>query len=152
MNTPDEVVERLRKRAAIRRSIPRGEPDRIADQLEEAADTIMAIQAGCEKAEQENTCDACAGTGKPASNIPCMCKGTGKMSVAALTLREELTAAEAKRVGLEKALRELIDLKELKVKFENERESPYLQRTWQVDYERRKPLAWVAASAALATQ
>jgi len=30
----------MRKRAAIRRSIPRGEPDRIADQLEAAANLI----------------------------------------------------------------------------------------------------------------
>ena len=34
------LVERLRKRAEIRRSIPRGEPDRISDILEEAATTL----------------------------------------------------------------------------------------------------------------
>lgn len=34
------LVERLRKRAEIRRSIPRGEPDRISDILEEAAKTL----------------------------------------------------------------------------------------------------------------
>ena len=32
-----DLIYRLRKRAEIRRSIPRGEPDRIADLLEEAA-------------------------------------------------------------------------------------------------------------------
>ncbi len=37
----EDLVTRLRKRAEIRRSIPRGEPDRISDLLEEAADEIM---------------------------------------------------------------------------------------------------------------
>ena len=42
----DDLVDRLRKRAAIRRQIPtrksvqNNEPDRIADLLEEAADEI----------------------------------------------------------------------------------------------------------------
>lgn len=35
-----DLIFRLRKRAQIRRSIPRGEPDRIADLLEEAANAI----------------------------------------------------------------------------------------------------------------
>jgi len=34
----------MRKRAVLRRSIPRGEPDRIADQLEAAADLIERQQ------------------------------------------------------------------------------------------------------------
>ena len=44
--TTDNLVERLRKRAEIRRQIPtrksvqEGKPDRIADLLEEAADKI----------------------------------------------------------------------------------------------------------------
>jgi hypothetical protein len=33
----NSLIERLKKRAEIRRSIPRGEPDRISDILEEAA-------------------------------------------------------------------------------------------------------------------
>jgi len=37
------LIERLRKRAAIRRSIPRGEPDRISDILEEAANELEAL-------------------------------------------------------------------------------------------------------------
>lgn len=37
----DEIVSRLRKRADIRRGIPRSEPDRIADILEEAANRIV---------------------------------------------------------------------------------------------------------------
>lgn len=40
--------------------------------------------------ERENMCDACAGTGKPASGEPCMCGGSGKMSDAARYLRERL--------------------------------------------------------------
>ena len=39
----EDLVTRLRKRAEIRRQIPRGEPDRIADLLEEAADNIIAL-------------------------------------------------------------------------------------------------------------
>ena len=40
----NDLVERLRKRAEIRRSIPRGEPDRISDLLEEAAEEILRLQ------------------------------------------------------------------------------------------------------------
>jgi hypothetical protein len=67
-------------------------------------------------------------------------------------LERELAAAEAKCEGMEKALQELVALKELKKTFETERGSPYLQRTHQVDYERRKPLAWEAARAAIDAQ
>jgi hypothetical protein len=38
------LITRLRKRANIRRSIPRGEPDRISDILEEAADMIECLR------------------------------------------------------------------------------------------------------------
>lgn len=47
--TTESLVERLRKRAAIRRQIPsrksvqNGEPDRIADLLEEAANEIERL-------------------------------------------------------------------------------------------------------------
>lgn len=50
MNTEDDLVYRLRKRAEIRRKIPNrksvqeGQPDRIADLLEEAADYIEKLQ------------------------------------------------------------------------------------------------------------
>lgn len=39
----NDLIERLRKRAEIRRSIPRGEPDRISDILEEAANEIERL-------------------------------------------------------------------------------------------------------------
>jgi hypothetical protein len=41
----ETLVERLRKRAEIRRKIPRGEPDRIADLLEEAANKIDNLES-----------------------------------------------------------------------------------------------------------
>jgi len=43
VNTPTDLIERLRKRAEIRRGIPRGEPDRIADLLEEAANALEGL-------------------------------------------------------------------------------------------------------------
>ena len=50
-NTTYDLVERLRKRAEIRRqiknrkSVQEGKPDRIADLLEEAADHIEILYA-----------------------------------------------------------------------------------------------------------
>lgn len=50
MDTEEELVYRLRKRAEIRRQIPgrksvqEGKPDRIADLLEEAADKIEELE------------------------------------------------------------------------------------------------------------
>jgi hypothetical protein len=38
------LITRLRRRAEIRRSIPRGEPDRISDILEEAAEMIESLR------------------------------------------------------------------------------------------------------------
>ena len=40
----ETLIERLRKRAEIRRKIPRGEPDRIADLLEEAAEQLVLYE------------------------------------------------------------------------------------------------------------
>ncbi len=44
-----DLVERLRKRAEIRRNIPRGEPDRISDILEEAAQEIVDLRMELER-------------------------------------------------------------------------------------------------------
>ena len=44
--TPTEICEKLRKRAEIRRRIPRAERDRIADQLEEATNFIEQLGIG----------------------------------------------------------------------------------------------------------
>ena len=48
------LIERLRKRAEIRRSIPRSEPDRIADICEEAADEIGNLCGEIEKWKDGN--------------------------------------------------------------------------------------------------
>jgi len=51
MSSNDDLVYRLRKRAEIRRQIPtrksvqEGEPDRIADLLEEAANRIEELMS-----------------------------------------------------------------------------------------------------------
>jgi hypothetical protein len=58
--------------------------------LEELCDAL-------EHAIRENTCDVCAGTGKPDTGIPCMCLGTGKMSEAVPVLREALVSASIAR-------------------------------------------------------
>lgn len=50
MTSTEDIVYRLRKRAEIRRniqtrkSVQNGEPDRIADLLEEAADKIQELE------------------------------------------------------------------------------------------------------------
>lgn len=46
------------------------------------------------QAQRENMCDACAGTGKPISGLSCQCGGSGKMSDAAVYLRDELIKAQ----------------------------------------------------------
>lgn len=51
------------------------------------------IQKDLEQALSENVCDVCFGTGIPESGHPCMCGGSGKMSEAALYLRESLVVA-----------------------------------------------------------
>ena len=45
----NDLIERLKKRAEIRRSIPRGEPDRISDLLEEAAKYIEQLEVDYEE-------------------------------------------------------------------------------------------------------
>lgn len=57
----------------------------------------------CEALRRENMCDACAGTGKPLSGLPCMCGGSGKASDAVVYLRERLFAVEPTARELELA-------------------------------------------------
>lgn len=45
---------------------------------------------------EAESCDACGGTGKPVSGLACMCRGSGRMSDAAIYLRERLVEAEMK--------------------------------------------------------
>ena len=55
----EDLVYRLRKRAEIRRQIPsrksvqNGEPDRIADLLEEAADQIEFLRGVIEEMDED---------------------------------------------------------------------------------------------------
>lgn len=49
----NDLIERLKKRAEIRRSIPRGEPDRISDLLEEAAKYIEQLEVDYVELELE---------------------------------------------------------------------------------------------------
>jgi hypothetical protein len=44
INNDKTLIERLLKRAKIRRNIPRSEPDRISDILEEAAERIKELE------------------------------------------------------------------------------------------------------------
>ena len=44
MNNNKTLIERLLKRAEIRRNIPRSEPDRISNILEEAAERIKELE------------------------------------------------------------------------------------------------------------
>lgn len=48
-----DLIDRLRIRAKIRRGIPRGEPDRIADILEEAAAELEKAQAIAKECYEE---------------------------------------------------------------------------------------------------
>lgn len=63
------------------------------------------LEAQLAASEAGNRCDACGGDGKPESGLPCMCNGSGRMSDAALTLRELLAVSEAKAERLENAAR-----------------------------------------------
>ena len=60
---------------------------------------IADLTTQLQEVREENICDICGGSGTPTSTKPCACKGTGKMSVAAQTLRDswvdELARAEA---------------------------------------------------------
>lgn len=59
MNTSDDLVFRLRKRAEIRRSIPNrksvqeGKSDKIADLLEEAATRIQILEETLRELKEE---------------------------------------------------------------------------------------------------
>lgn len=76
------MVERVWTRSQV------GMADRFLVEVEQ-------LRAEVARLKGENACDACASTGAPVSGLPCMCRGTGKMSVAALMLREELAQLRA---------------------------------------------------------
>lgn len=82
------LAERLRD-ARVQLDVSQAEDSSFEQQLSQAETAIDELRT-------ENMCDACAGSGEPVSGKPCMCKGTGKMSVAALTIREALAKALTK--------------------------------------------------------
>jgi len=56
MDKPQDIVDNLRTRAAIRRSIPRakdGKPDRISDVCEQAADEIVRLRLRVQQLENQ---------------------------------------------------------------------------------------------------
>jgi hypothetical protein len=55
---------------------------------------IRRLALTAQKARAENVCDACAGDPSSVKDGKCMCRGTGKMSEAAIYLREQLVASE----------------------------------------------------------
>jgi hypothetical protein len=93
------------------------------------------IEKGAES-RSENICDACAGTGKPVSGLPCMCGGTGKASRAVMHLRERLIEAEFER----DALRQLVSDVEWKARLVSERACRLPRETDSVFMARLKAL------------
>ena len=49
----DDLVPRLRKRAEIRRALRDGEPDRIADVLDEAANKIVELERKIQRLHED---------------------------------------------------------------------------------------------------
>lgn len=89
-----------------------GQPDyslrELVNGLCEVRDDLLRLvpSAVTRVPDPDNICDACAGTGTPASGGICMCGGSGKMSDAARYLREKLVASsttESSWVAAEKA-------------------------------------------------
>jgi hypothetical protein len=68
-----------------------------------------AAREALAKAERDNMCDACAGTGKPESGLHCQCLGSGKMSVAAETLRVVAHQQRERAESAERARDELAE-------------------------------------------
>lgn len=96
-----EVAEYLEINKCLRDSIIEWENREAVVCPEDVSfeEVIARLNAENERLTAEDMCDACAGTGKPASGVPCMCGGTGKMSDAARWLRGENAKAMAKLAG-----------------------------------------------------
>ena len=60
----------------------------------DALDALVVTNETVARLRAADTCDACAGTGKPTSGRSCMCGGSGRMSDAARYLRKELVIHE----------------------------------------------------------
>jgi hypothetical protein len=72
------------------------------------ADEVRALRERLRRAEAANQCDACLGSGKPISSIPCMCGGSGKMSASALYLREQLAVQAGDKFAQDKRIEKLL--------------------------------------------
>ena len=73
-----------------------GKALQMLDQIDVIREERDELKAHVAELEKQNMCDACCGTGKSISNIPCMCGGSGLMSDAALSLRDRVIELEAK--------------------------------------------------------
>lgn len=71
---------------------------------ENDADELRALLVDLRAVEAAGWCDACTGTGQPASGEACMCGGTGLASAQVTYLRERLVEVEAERDTLRDAL------------------------------------------------
>lgn len=56
-------------------------------------DRLERLAKACDVFEQALKCDACDGTGKPISGLPCGCRGTGSLAEMLVTVRVELVEA-----------------------------------------------------------
>ena len=69
----------------------------------------VELQAENKRLKDENMCDACLGTGDPTSGKPCMCGGSGKMSDAAIYLREQMNRVDTENERYLAAIKEFCD-------------------------------------------
>lgn len=70
---------------------------------ESDGEKIRRLQMEVERLKADGACDACAGTGRPVSELPCMCGGTGRAADAVTHLRGRLSGTRAE---IEKTLAE----------------------------------------------
>lgn len=61
---------------------------------------------------EEDTCDACGGTGKPVSGLPCICGGTGRGQDEKIGLRRKVFELEREIQELKDRLDRLLVEKE----------------------------------------
>ncbi len=81
----------------------------VTRQRDALRDALRDVVVSCEALKADNVCDACAGAGEPFPGKPCMCRGSGKMSNAAVYLREQLVAVTASRDAMAELLRNACD-------------------------------------------
>jgi hypothetical protein len=65
---------------------------------------VRGLEEELRRANGRAACDACGGDGKPASGLPCMCRGTGLAAEGLITLRGELFDKDKRIAALEAEL------------------------------------------------